>query len=119
MSNNKYEIFLNNLFNHTPEFMKINEDNEIFLILDRFVVSLNENAMPWLFKVYLEQQYKILKNNKFTLSIRNKYSNLNPKVIDFNGNLFFNLDGLCVILKELEEVNQVIFNEVDITFNLV
>lgn len=119
MENNKYKVFLDNLFNDTPEFMKINEENEEFLILDRFIISLSESAMPWLFKVYLEQQYKILKNDKFTLSMRSKYSDLNLKVIDSSGNLFFNFDGLYAILRELEEVNQIIFNQDSFTFNLI
>ena len=115
---NKYKNFINNIFENSPEFMIINENSENYLILDRLVNVLNDNAMTWLFKVYLEQQYNILHNDKFTLDMRAKYKDLNLQVIDFNGNLFFNLDGLCAIIMELESVNQIVYNEQELNFKL-
>ena len=44
--------------------MVLEKNNEQYLLFDRFVTSLNEGAMPWLFKVYLENNYKILSEEK-------------------------------------------------------
>ena len=50
----KYYDYIDKLINDTPDFMIINDD-ESYVLLDRLVVDLSENAMPWLFKVYLDQ----------------------------------------------------------------
>ena len=51
----KYYDYIEKLIENTPDFMIINDD-EKYVLLDRLVVDLSENAMPWLFKVYLEQK---------------------------------------------------------------
>ena len=79
----KYYDYIDKLINDTPDFMLINDD-ESYVLLDRLVVDLSENAMTWLFKVYLDQNYNILKEDNLT-------------------------DYIYVILKELEENNQVVY----------
>ncbi|MGL5328981.1 MAG: hypothetical protein ACRDD7_06910 [Peptostreptococcaceae bacterium] len=56
----KYEVFIEQIISETPEFMIIKKENEKYLLFDRFVNSLSDNAMPWLFKVYLDKNYNIL-----------------------------------------------------------
>ena len=104
----KYYDYIEKLIENTPDFMIINDD-EKYVLLDRLVVDLSENAMPWLFKVYLEQNYNILKNDNLTDYIRNKYKDINLKVKNENGNVFLNKDVIYIILKELEENNQVVY----------
>lgn len=117
--NSKHEIFVNGLIENSPEFMIIEESNEKYLLFDRLVMSLDDNAMPWLVKVYLEQQYNILKNDKFTLDFRSKYDKLNPQLINLSGNIFFNKDGMLAIIIELEKVGQLKYDEKNRTFNLL
>lgn len=119
MNYNKYKDYISKLLKNTPEFMIINENNEDYIILDRLVASLSDNAMTWLFKVYLEQKYNILKSDKFTFDMRNKYADLNLQVLNINGNLFFNSDGLTCILIELECSNQIVYNIESMDFNLI
>ena len=88
----KYYDYIDRLISDTPDFMMINDD-ESYVLLDRLVVDLSENAMPWLFKVYLD----------------NNYSDISLKVRNENGNVFLNKDVMYVILKELEENNQVVY----------
>ena len=95
----KYYDYIEKLIENTPDFMIINDD-EKYVLLDRLVVDLSENAMPWLFKVYLEQNYNILKDDNLTDYI---------KVKNENGNVFLNKDVIYIILKELEENNQVVY----------
>ncbi len=104
----KYYDYIEKLIENTPDFMIINDD-EKYVLLDRLVVDLSENAMPWLFKVYLEQNYNILKNDNLTDYIKNKYKDINLKVKNENGNVFLNKDVIYIILKELEENNQVVY----------
>lgn len=104
----KYYDYIEKLIENTPDFMIINDD-ESYVLLDRLVVDLNENAMPWLFKVYLEQNYNILKNDNLTDYIKNKFKDINLKVKNENGNVFLNKDVIYIILKELEENNQVVY----------
>ena len=47
--NKKYYDYIDKLISDTPDFMMINDD-ESYVLLDRLVVDLSENAMPWLFK---------------------------------------------------------------------
>ena len=61
----KYYDYIDKLINDTPDFMLINDD-ESYVLLDRLVVDLSENAMTWLFKVYLDQNYNILKEEGIT-----------------------------------------------------
>ena len=61
--NSKYYDYIDKLISDTPDFMMINDD-ESYVLLDRLVVDLSENAMPWLFKVYLDTNYNILKDYK-------------------------------------------------------
>lgn len=107
----RYKEFLDKVINDSPEFMIIEENNEKYLLFDRFVTSLSENAMPWLFKVYLDKNYNILRNDKFTNEIKDKYKNMDIKLIDVNGNIFLNKNSLEVILNELELNNQIRYNE--------
>ena len=104
----KYYDYIEKLIENTPDFMIINDD-EKYVLLDRLVVDLSENAMPWLFKVYLEQNYNILKNDNLTDYIKNKYKDIKLKVKNENGNIFLNKDVIYIILKELEENNQVVY----------
>ena len=104
----KYYDYIDKLINDTPDFMLINDD-ESYVLLDRLVVDLSENAMAWLFKVYLDQNYNILKEDNLTDYIKDKYKDINLKVKNENGNVFLNKDVIYVILKELEENNQVVY----------
>ena len=104
----KYYDYIDKLINDTPDFMMINDD-ESYVLLDRLVVDLSENAMPWLFKVYLDQNYNILKEDNLTDYIKDKYKHIDLKVRNENGNVFLNKDVMYVILKELEENNQVVY----------
>ncbi len=104
----KYYDYIEKLIENTPDFMIINDD-ESYVLLDRLVVDLNENAMPWLFKVYLEQNYNILKNDNLTDYIKNKFKDINLKIKNENGNIFLNKYVIYIILKELEENNQVVY----------
>ena len=56
----KYYDYIDKLINDTPDFMMINDD-ESYVLLDRLVVDLSENVMPWLFKFYLDNNYNILR----------------------------------------------------------
>lgn len=104
----KYYDYIDKLIDDTPDFMIINDD-EKYVLLDRLVVDLSENAMPWLFKVYLEQNYNILKDDNLTDYIKDKFKDINLKVKNENGNVFLNKDVIYIILKELEENNQVVY----------
>ena len=105
---NKYYDYIDKLINDTPDFMIINDD-ESYILLDRLVVDLSENAMPWLFKVYLDNNYNIIKDDNLTDYIKNKYKDISLKIKNDNGNIFLNKDVIYVILKELEENNQVVY----------
>lgn len=105
---NKYYEYIDKLINETPDFMIINDD-ESYILLDRLVVNLSENAMPWLFKVYLDNNYNIIKDDNLTDYIKNKYKDISLKIKNDNGNIFLNKDVIYVILKELEENNQVVY----------
>ena len=104
----KYYDYIDKLINDTPDFMLINDD-ESYILLDRLVVDLSENAMPWLFKVYLDNNYNILKEDNLTDYIKDKYNYIDLKVRNENGNVFLNKGIMYVILKELEENNQVVY----------
>ena len=106
--NKKYYDYIDKLINDTPDFMIINDD-ESYILLDRLVVDLSENAMPWLFRVYLDTNYNILKEDNLTDCIKDKYKDINLKVKNKNGNVFLNKGVIYVILKELEENNQVVY----------
>ena len=87
----KYYDYIDKLINDTPDFMLINDD-ESYVLLDRLVVDLSENAMTWLFKVYLDQNYNILKEDNLTDYIKDKYKDIDLKVRNENGNVFLNKD---------------------------
>ncbi|MBQ3420253.1 MAG: hypothetical protein IJH34_01000, partial [Romboutsia sp.] len=78
----------------------------------------NEGAMPWLFKVYLENNYEILIEEKITNKIKEKYRYMELKIENINGNIFFNKELMYVIIKELQEHNQIIFDEDNLVFRL-
>ncbi len=115
---NNYKVFIERILNESPEFMVLEKDNEKYLLFDRFVTSLNEGAMPWLFKVYLENNYGILKEEKITNKIKEKYIHMELKIENINGNMFFNKELMYVIIKELQEHNQIIFDEDSLVFRL-
>jgi len=115
---NNYKVFIEKILNESPEFMILEKDNEKYLLFDRFVTSLNEGAMPWLFKVYLENNYEILIEEKITNKIKEKYRHMKLKIENINGNMFFNKELMYVILKELQEHNQIIFDENNLVFRL-
>lgn len=111
----KYYDYIDKLISDTPDFMIINDD-ESYVLLDRLVVDLSENAMPWLFKVYLDNNYNILREDNLTDYIKDKYKDIDLKVKNENGNVFLNRDVMYVILKVLEENSQVVYE--DGKFNL-
>lgn len=115
---NNYKVFIEKILNESPEFMVLEKDNEKYLLFDRFVTSLNEGAMPWLFKVYLENNYGILIEEKITNKIKEKYRYMELKIENINGNMFFNKELMYVIIKELQEHNQIIFDEDNLVFRL-
>ena len=104
----KYYDYIDRLISDTPDFMMINDD-ESYVLLDRLVVDLSENAMPWLFKVYLDNNYNILREDNLTDYIKDKYKDIDLKVRNENGNVFLNKDVMYVILKELEDNSQVVY----------
>ena len=104
----KYYDYIDKLINDTPDFMMINDD-ESYVLLDRLVVDLSENAMPWLFKVYLDQNYNILREDNLTDYIKDKYKDIDLKVRNENGNVFLNKDVMYVMLTEVEENDQVVY----------
>lgn len=112
---NKYYDYIEKLISDTPDFMLINDD-ESYVLLDRLVVDLSDNAMPWLFKVYLDNNYNILREDNLTDYIKDKYKDVDLKVRDENGNLFLNKGVIYAILKELEDNGQVVYE--DGKFNL-
>ncbi|MEF9991701.1 MAG: hypothetical protein RRZ84_06165 [Romboutsia sp.] len=119
LNNSKYTLFIEKLIMDTPYFMIVNESDETYLLFDRFVMGLSDKAMPWLFKVYLEEQYNILKNDKFTMSFREKYRSFELNIVNKDGNLFFNKDGMLSIIIELEELNQIKYNTENLIFELL
>ena len=106
--NKKYYDYIDKLISDTPNFMMI-IDEESYVLLDRLVVDLSENAMPWLFKVYLDTNYNILKEDNLTDYIKDKYKDVDLKVRNDNGNVFLNKGVMYVILKELEDNGQVAY----------
>ena len=82
----KYYDYIDKLINDTPDFMLINDD-ESYVLLDRLVVDLSENAMTWLFNVYLDQNYNILNEDNLTDYIKDKYKDIDLKVRNENGNV--------------------------------
>ena len=98
--------YINNLKNKIPEFMIKEKNNKKYILLDFLANEVSRNSMSWLFKIYLEQKYKILKDDNITNYIKNKYKDYNPDIINYNGNLFLNDDLIEIILIELYEDNQ-------------
>jgi hypothetical protein len=115
---NKFDIFIDKLEVNAPEFMKVKEEGETYVVLDYLVNSLSDKAMTWLFKVYLDTKFNIIVENKLTDYIKDKYKDRELKLIDINGNIFLNKGIISVILEELEKSNQGEYNENEITFSL-
>lgn len=114
----RFDVFINKLINEAPEFMKIKEDGEIYIVIDYLVNKLSDKAMPWLFKIYLDKKFNIIVEEKLTEYIKEKYADEKLKIVDINGNLFLNKGVMGVILKELEESNEGEYNEEKLTFSL-
>ena len=60
-------------------------------------------------KKLMKKNYNILKEDNLTDYIKDKYKDIDLKVRNENGNVFLNKDVIYVILKELEENNQVVY----------
>ncbi|MEF9991902.1 MAG: hypothetical protein RR765_07390 [Peptostreptococcaceae bacterium] len=114
----RFDNFIDKLINDVPEFMKIEEDGEIYLFIDYLINNLNDKAMSWLFKVYLDKKFNIIVEDKLTEYIKVKYDDENLKIVNVNGNLFLNKGAIRVILKELEISSEGEYNEEELTFSL-
>ncbi|RDY24313.1 hypothetical protein CHF27_004310 [Romboutsia maritimum] len=114
----KYNAFIEKLIDDSPKYMVFDDNKEKYLLFDTFVMSLSDKAMPWLFKVYLDKNLNILKEDKFTFEVKKKYEKYNLNIVNINGNVFFNKDSLCVILIELNLDNQLLYNDENNKFNL-
>lgn len=114
----KYNVFIDKIIENSPDFLTIEEDNEIYLLFDYFVNNLSDKAMPWLFKVYLDKKFNIIVEDKISKYAVEKYSKYNLKIKDVNGNIFLNSDLMISILNELNEANQLEYNETGRTFSL-
>ncbi|RDY28012.1 hypothetical protein CHL78_006830 [Romboutsia weinsteinii] len=111
MSNlKKYNKFIDETIENSPDFMIIEENNERLLLFDRFVMAMSDKAMPWLFKVYLDKNYNIIRDDNFTEEMIHKYKDISLKIIDLNGNIFLNKNSMGVILNELEDCGQIIYD---------
>ncbi len=113
----KYKSYVDNLINNTPDFMMLDKDNEKYILLDRLVVDLSENAMPWLFKVYLQKQYNILQEDNISDYMKQKYEGID--IVNKDGNLFFNDKMISAILKELEDNSQLEYLKEENTYKLI
>lgn len=113
-----YKSFVEGTIEDTPEFMIVEENNEKYLLFDRLVMELSDKAMPWLFKVYLDKNYNIIRDDKFTKEIKHKYNNLDLKIKDVSGNMFLNKDSMYVILNELNLHKQLVYKEETSKFQL-
>ncbi|SCJ36033.1 Uncharacterised protein [uncultured Clostridium sp.] len=114
----KFDTLINNLIKNAPEFMLIKENEDTYVVLDYIVSSLDNKAMTWLFKVYLDKNFNIIVEDNLTNYIKDKYKDRNLKLINLNGNLFLNKDVISVILEELELSNQGEYDEENLTFSL-
>ncbi|MGL5651398.1 MAG: hypothetical protein ACRDDE_06565 [Paraclostridium sp.] len=114
----RYNLFIDKIIENAPDFLTIEEDNEIYLSFDYFVNNLSDKAMPWLFKVYLDKKFNIIVEDKISKYAEEKYSKYSLKIKDLNGNIFLNKDLMVIILNELNEVNQLEYNDIEITFSL-
>lgn len=114
----KFDKYIEKLIEDTPDFMRIEKDDGIYLLLDYVVTSISSNAMAWLFKVYLDKNYNIIVEDKLTKHIKEKYSDRELNIINLNGNLFLNKAVIGVILEELEISNQGEYNKEELTFSL-
>ena len=64
-----------------------------------------------MFKVYLDNNCNILKEDNLTDYIKDKYKDIDLKVRNENRNVFLKKDAMYVIFKELEENSQVVYEE--------
>ena len=114
----KYEMFMQGIIDETPEYMKLKKYEEIYLLFDAFVMALSDKAMPWLFKVYLEQNLNVLENDNFTEIIKEKYKEYKLKILNKDGNVFLNKNSFYIILNELNLANQLIYDKKGNKFSL-
>lgn len=114
----KYNLFIEKITKDAPDFLIIKEKNKVYLSFDYFVNNLSDKAMPWLFKVYLDKKFNIIAEDKITKYSKEKYSEYSLKIKDINGNIFLNTDLMSIILNELNEANQLEYNEEEISFSL-
>lgn len=114
----RYNVFIDKIIENSPDFLTIEEDNEVYLSFDYFVNNLSDKAMPWLFKVYLDKKFNIVVEDKISKYAEDKYSKYNLKIKDLNGNIFLNSDLMIIILNELNEANQLEYNDIKRTFSL-
>ncbi|CEO14344.1 hypothetical protein [Paraclostridium sordellii] len=115
----RFYKYIDLILEEAPEFMKVDEDGEVYVILDYIMSKMSDKAMPWLFKVYLDKKFNIIVDDELTEYIIRKYNKLNLKILNINGNLFLNKEVIAVILEELEKVNEGEFNQKSLTFSLI
>jgi len=114
----KYDLFIEKIKKDAPDFLIIKEKNEVYISFDYFVNSLSDKSMPWLFKVYLDKNFNIIVEDEITKYAKEKYNEYSLKIKDINGNIFLNKDLMIIILNELNESNQLEYNEEKISFSL-
>ena len=114
----RFYKYIDLILEEAPEFMKVDEGGEVYVILDYIVSKMSDKAMPWLFKVYLDKKFNIIVDDELTEYIIKKYNKVNLKILNINGNLFLNKEVIAVILEELEKANEGEFNQKSLTFSL-
>lgn len=114
----RFYKYIDLILEEAPEFMKVDEGGEVYVILDYIVSKMSDKAMPWLFKVYLDKKFNIIVDDELTEYIIRKYNKANLKILNINGNLFLNKEVIAVILEELEKANEGEFNQKGLTFSL-
>lgn len=114
----QYNLFIEKIIKDVPDFLIIEENDEVYLSFDYFVNSLSDKAMPWLFKVYLDKNFNIIVEDKITKEIKEKYNENSLKIKNINGNIFLNKDLIKVILNELNKGNQLEFDKKKTTFSI-
>lgn len=114
----RFYKYIDLILEEAPEFMKVDEGGEVYVILDYIVSKMSDKAMPWLFKVYLDKKFNIIVDDELTEYIIRKYNKANLKILNINGNLFLNKEVIAVILEELEKANEGELNQKSLTFSL-
>ena len=77
--------------------------------IEEYINKLNEDKETYMLAIGEILKVNILKEDNLTDYIKDKYKDIDLKVRNENGNVFLNKDVIYVILKELEENNQVVY----------